>query len=301
MLLSAFQMIRAMFMITLIILNTMVFSGIMVAFSPLKLMLPFSAWRHFWTAWFVEMGATWSTVNSRFLDWSHSTKIVLDLPEGLSRNRSYLVLANHQTWVDMPVLEYALARRIPGRRIFIKQSLIWVPFLGQACWAMDFPFMKRYTAKQLAKSPELRERNLETVRKNCERMKGMSSTLLNFSEGTRFTSAKHAKQRSPYTHLLKPKIAGVATVIGLLGDSLDAVLDLTIVYPDNPECPTVIDLFAGRIPQAVVQARLLPVPGSAESEDSGASPRVRKWLLQIWKEKDHTIAEILGKPQASAA
>ena len=301
MLLSAFQMVRATVMILLITLNTMVFSGIMVALSPVKLILPFPEWRHFWTAWFVEMGAMWSTANSRLLDWSHSTKIVLDLPEGLSRNRSYLVLANHQTWVDLPVLEYVLARRIPGRRIFIKQSLIWVPFLGQACWAMDFPFMKRYTAKQLAKSPELRERNLETVRQNCERMKGMPSTLLNFSEGTRSTPIKHEQQRSPYTHLLKPKIAGVATVIDLLGDSLDAVLDLTIVYPDNPERPTFIDLFAGRVPQVVVQARLLPVPGSAESEDPRASPQVRKWLLQIWKEKDHAIAEILDKPQATAA
>lgn len=301
MLLSAFQMVWATLAVTLVILNTMGFSSVMVMLSPVKLMLPFPAWRRFWTAWFVEMGATWSTVNSRFLDWSRTTKIELDLPEGLSRNRSYLVLANHQTWVDMPVLEYALARRIPGRRIFIKQSLIWVPFLGQACWAMDFPFMKRYTAKQLAKNPELRERNMDTVRQSCEKLKGMPSTLLNFSEGTRFTLAKHEQQRSPYTHLLKPRIAGVATVIELLGDSLDGILDLTIVYPDNPRRPTFADLFSGRIPRVVVQVRLLPVPGADGSGENGASPRVRQWLQQIWKEKDQAIAEIINKPQATAA
>lgn len=298
MLLSVFRIMRASITIPLFCLNTIVCASTMVLLSPVKLMLPFPAWRNFWTAWFVEVGAAWSTGNSRIMLWSRSTTIELDLPEGLSRQHSYLVLANHQTWVDLPALEHAMGRRIPGRRIFIKHSLIWVPFIGQACWAMDFPFMKRHTAQQLAQNPELREQNLATVQATCNRMKGMPSTMLNFAEGTRFTAAKHEQQRSRYTHLLKPKFAGVAMVLDLLGDSLDYIVDLTIVYPDNPKAPTFGDLFMGKIPRIVVKARLLPVPQAGEN---GESPRIRQWLQQIWKEKDQAIAEILNPSQATAA
>ena len=60
-------------------------------------------------------------------------------------NGHYLVLANHQSWVDILVLQKVFNRRIPLLRFFLKRQLFWVPLLGLAWWALDFPFMGRYT------------------------------------------------------------------------------------------------------------------------------------------------------------
>lgn len=67
--------------------------------------------------------------------------------EGLSRDTSYLVISNHQSWVDIPALMQGLNRRTPFFKFFLKKELIWVPFLGLAWWALDYPFMKRYSKK----------------------------------------------------------------------------------------------------------------------------------------------------------
>ena len=60
------------------------------------------------------------------------------------------------------------------------------------------------------KYPEKKGKDIEATRKSCERYKDEPITLINFIEGTRFTPEKHAVQRSPYQHLLKPKAGGLA-------------------------------------------------------------------------------------------
>ena len=57
----------------------------------------------------------------------------------------YMVVANHQSWVDILVLQTVFYRKIPFLKFFLKKELFWFPFLGQAWWALDFPFMKRYS------------------------------------------------------------------------------------------------------------------------------------------------------------
>ena len=55
-------------------------------------------------------------------------------------------VSNHRSWVDILVLQAVFNRRIPFLKFFLKQQLIWVPFLGLAWWALDFPFMRRHSA-----------------------------------------------------------------------------------------------------------------------------------------------------------
>jgi len=145
----------------------------------------------------------------------------------------YLVCSNHQSWNDIFVLMWAFDRRAPFFKFFIKQQLIWVPFLGLAWWGLDYPFMKRYSPAKLAKHPELRGKDLETTRAACERYRNVPVTILNFLEGTRFTKAKHDRQGSPYRYLLKPKAGGMALSLSALGEKINSLLDVTIVYPDG--------------------------------------------------------------------
>ncbi|MEI2783517.1 MAG: acetyltransferase [Candidatus Competibacter sp.] len=156
-------------------------------------------------------------------------------------------------------------------KFFIKQPLIWVPLLGGAWWALDFPFMKRHSAAYLVRHPEARDQDWTTARRMCERFRDTPTTILNFLEGTRFRPDKRARQRSPYRHLLRPKSGGLASVLEAMPERLHTLLDVTIVYPDDRS--TFLDLFSGRIRRVIVRVRPLPIP--AEAAGRRLSPRSR--------------------------
>ena len=193
----------------------------------------------------------------------------------------YLVMANHQTWVDIPVLQAALNRRVPFLRFFLKSQLFWVPLLGLAWWALDFPFMKRYSREQLAKAARAGRARHRRTRRACAKFMHIPVAMMNFVEGTRFTPAKHDKQASPFAHLLKPKAGGVAFVLDAMGRALHSILDVTIVYPDGR--PTLFDLMSNRIGEVRVHIRERPIPAELLGGDYQNDPAFR--------ERDAELAE----------
>ena len=119
--------------------------------------------------------------------------------EGLSTREWYLVVSNHRSWVDILVLQAVFNRRIPFLKFFLKQQLIWVPFLGLAWWALDFPFMRRHSPEYLEKHPEQRGKDLDVTRRACEKFRLIPTSVMNFVEGTRFTpsaSTPHSSRRT---------------------------------------------------------------------------------------------------------
>jgi 1-acyl-sn-glycerol-3-phosphate acyltransferase len=206
-----------------------------------------------------------------------------------------MVNCNHQSWVDILVLQHLLNRRIPLLKFFLKQQLIWVPVMGLAWWALDFPFMRRHSEEFLKKHPEMRGRDQETTRKACEKFSLVPTSVMNFLEGTRFTAAKHARQQSPYRHLLKPKAGGLALALNAMGDKFQAILDVTIVYPDG--VPTFWHFLQGRMRRVVVRARVLPIPLALVHSDYTASAESRAafqaWVQQLWRDKDAQIDALL--------
>ena len=209
------------------------------------------------------------------------------------------MLCNHQSWVDIPVLQKVFNRRIPFLRFFLKQELIWVPLLGLAWWALDFPFMKRYSRQTLLRHPELQGKDREATRRACEKFRHMPVSVMNFAEGTRFTPAKHDAQHSPFRYLLRPKAGGVAFVLDAMGEALHAILDVTIVYPHGP-C-TIADLIAGRVREVRVHVRERPIGreliGSYD-EDAAFRGRVKAWMNALWSEKDAQAARMQLAPGA---
>src|SRR5690606_6455328 len=178
----------------------------------------------------------------------------------------------------------------------LKRQLIWVPLLGLAWWALDFPFMGRHTRAEIAKNPELGRRDMEVTRLACEKFRDIPVAVMNFVEGTRFTPDKHARQSSPYRHLLKPKAGGVAYVLDAMGDALHGILDVTIAYPGGR--PTMIDLMAGRVPAVHVSVRQRPlpaeIPGRGDGDERAARARFQQWMNGIWQEKDEGLERLLG-------
>ncbi|HET7843812.1 MAG TPA: acyltransferase [Xanthomonadales bacterium] len=264
----------------------------LLALAVVKALVPVAAFRRAISAALVVIAEHWIALNGHLLRAFTHTRFEVEGREGLRRNSSYLVLANHQSWVDILVLQDALNRRIPFLRFFLKQQLIWVPLLGLAWWALDFPFMRRYSRETLERHPELRGKDSEATRRACAKFAELPVSVMNFVEGTRFTTDKHVAQQSPYRHLLKPKAGGVALVLESMGGILRGVIDVTVVYPAGR--PTLMDLLADRVPRVDVQVRELSIPaellGGDYENDPACRERFQAWVNALWTEKDALMA-----------
>jgi 1-acyl-sn-glycerol-3-phosphate acyltransferase len=287
------------FAAVLVIASTTLHVPVLLLVTLFKAVLRVPAWRPFFDRLLMAIAASWIGVNSRLIDLFTRTRFVFEGLEGLRPDGHYLVLANHLSWVDIPVLQKALNRRIPLLRFFLKSQLFWVPLLGMAWWALDFPFMKRYTKSEIAKNPQLAGRDLEATKRACEKFRHIPVSVMNFVEGTRFTPQKHASQNSPYRHLLKPKAGGVAFVLGAMGEAIESVLDVTVHYDIGK--PSLSDLFADRIGEVRVRIRELPVPpgfaGGSYEVDRAFRVRFQAWLNTLWLEKD-ALLDAWSQPRA---
>jgi 1-acyl-sn-glycerol-3-phosphate acyltransferase len=278
----------------LVALNVLVHSAVLLTLSAIKALLPIAGFRRWISRALVVIAEQWIAVNGALFALITRTRWRIEGLAGLDRGGWYLVLSNHQSWVDIPVLQETFNRRIPFLKFFLKQQLKWVPVLGLAWWALDFPFMQRYTKQQLDAHPEWRGKDKQATRKACEKFRQSPVSVMNFVEGTRFTPAKHAQQQSPFANLLRPRAGGVAFVLEAMGDMLQAIVDVTIVYPNGQ--PTMIDLLANRIPEIRVHVRKLPVPkefiGGDYENDAEFRARFQEWISALWMEKEALIAKM---------
>ena len=288
--------------ILLVLLNTLVLIGPMLVFAVLRLLLPGKRLRLGCARAVMWIAETWAEIDK--LIFATLTPTVWDIRGGdaLRSDTSYLVISNHQSWVDIPALVQAFNRKTPYFKFFLKQQLIWVPFLGLAFWALDYPFMKRYSKAYLARNPHMKGQDLEITRRACEKFRDLPVTVVNYLEGTRFTPAKQAAQGSPYRHLLKPKTGGVAFVLATLGEQLDAILDVTLVYPEG-RAPGFWALASGQLPRVIVDIRTRELDPALCQGDYENDPLfrqfVQQWVSGLWAEKDARIDELRAQTQAS--
>lgn len=277
-------------------LNTLFWCLSLFAFAIVKLVLPLRPVRKVVDRILNFIATRWIACNSGWMGLVGRTEWDVQGIDALTYSGWYLVNANHQSWVDILVLQHLLNRRIPLLKFFLKQQLIWVPVIGPAWWALDFPFMRRHSAAYLKRHPEKRFDDLETTRRACRKFALVPTSVMNFAEGTRFTPAKHRSQRSPYRHLLKPKAGALALALDVLGDKFDALLDVTIVYPAG--IPTFWDLMCGNVPKVIVRAQRRPIPEDLRHGNYTGNPAYRHafqaWLVSLWKEKDARIDALLA-------
>ena len=247
-----------------------------------------------WTA--KQCASIWVTFNTLNQTLLTSTKLNVTGLEELKLKDWYLVIANHQSWVDILVLQRVFNRKIPFLNFFLKKELIYVPVLGLCWWALDFPFMTRTSKSQLKKNPKLRGKDLETTRKACEKFKEMPVSVVNFVEGTRFTAQKHARQNSPFPHLLKPKAGGVAFVMQAMGEQISKVVNVTIHYPEG--IPTFMDFAAGKVKHSDVHVEVKGVSDDLIGDytnDPDFRVRFQTELNRVWEEKNQTLVNLKQK------
>jgi len=281
----------------LLLLNMSIWCPILLALAFIKVIIPLKAWHKLITPIITKVAETWVYGNSAWMALTQKTHWDVQGLGNLQYKGWYLINANHQSWVDILVLQHVFKGKIPLLKFFLKQELIKVPVMGLCWWALDFPFMKRFSKDFLAKHPEMRGKDLETTRIACEKFSQMPTSVMNFMEGTRFTPKKHAKQQSPYTHLLKPKAGGIAFAMNAMGDKFQSLLNITIVYPDG--IPTFVDFLAGRVKNIIVRVEENPIPVHFTEKDYNNDPEFKaefqQWTHEMWLEKDQLIEQLQAK------
>jgi 1-acyl-sn-glycerol-3-phosphate acyltransferase len=289
--------LKGVITLALMALNVIFWVPILMVVALARLLLPLPAWHKLTGAAMVWLAEAWIRCNGLIFRLMGALRLTVEGLEGLDPRSWYLVLSNHRSWVDILVLQQAFNGRIPFLKFFLKQELIWVPFLGLAWWALDFPFMKRHSATYLQKHPEARGEDLDATRKACERFALLPTSVMNFVEGTRYTAGKHKASKSPYRHLLRPRPGGVAFVLSAMGSSLHSVLDVTIAYREAS--PTLWDLCCGRLGPVRMHVLRRPVEAWTTvgdyGEDAAFRARFKKWLADLWLEKDARLDGMLGE------
>ncbi|MFO1220707.1 MAG: acyltransferase [Burkholderiaceae bacterium] len=272
-------------------LSTLAHCCLMVPPALLKLVLPPGRARSACDHALNALASRWVALNNAWIvavrpdaQWQ------IDGVDGLHARGWYLVSSNHRSWVDILVLQRVFHGRIPFLKFFLKAELIWVPVIGLAWWALDFPFLRR------GKGRGARSNDLATTRAACEKFRHIPTSVINFVEGTRLTPAKHAKQASPYRHLLKPKIGGLGVALATMGEQFEAMLDVTIAYPQGT--PTFWQLLCGQV--AAVSVRVQPhvIPsdllGADPLADRESRRRLTTWIETQWAQKDRELDALLG-------
>ena len=273
-----------------VLLNTLFWCIFLLSFAVLKLLLPIESWKIFFTKLIIFIGECWIFCNNAWINLLHKPKWKVNGFQKLDSKNWYLVTANHQSWADIFVLQSITNRNIPMLKFFMKDVLKWVPIIGLAWWALDMPFLKRYTKDQLEKNPKLRGRDIEQMKKSFGRYSRYPVSIFSFAEGTRFTEDKKLKQKSPYQKLLLPKTGGIALALSTM-PYIKSFINFTIKY--DSEHRTFWKFLCGKMNDVTVEVEIIEIPesffGNDYLNDESFRQEIKGWLNQIWLKKDKLL------------
>lgn len=212
---------------------------------------------------------------------------------------TYLILANHQSWIDIMMVMVVLGKGTTLPRFFMKWELVYMPVINICAWVLDFPIMRRYTQEDIKDRPELKNRDFDYAHEVLSRNPERQCVVVNYAEGTRFTPEKHRKNRSPYKHLLKPKVGGPQLALDCLRGRLDGIIDITLAYPGAKV--SVWRLMAGRVPKVMIHVERIELPDGLEKppETLAELKAFRGWMNSIWAKKDARIDQMINGTQVN--
>ncbi len=285
--------LKGIFSFLIYTLNTLVLCTVLFSVALLKLIVRVPWFKRVCDRILNFIVSCWISINSLSSDFFNSIKWDIRGLEKLKRREWYLILSNHQSWADILVLQRIFNRKIPMLKFFLKQELIWVPVLGIAWWALDFPFMKRYSKQFLATHPNCQGQDLKRTKTACEKFMTIPVSIMNFVEGTRYTEEKHKKQKSRYKYLLNPRAGGISFVLGAMEDCIHNIINVTIVYPEGAD--SFWGFISGRVRHIVVNIELVPVTRDITGDyfnDIEFRNYFCSWINELWLSKDHLIERI---------
>ena len=276
-----------------VVINTLFWCLFLLTIAIFKLLIPTESWKRLCTKLIINIGECWIYCNGLWIQALHRPRWNVEGFEELDSSNWYLAVANHQSWADIFVLQGITNRKIPMLKFFMKHVLIWVPVIGLAWWALDMPFLKRYTKEEIQKNPELRGKDIKAMEKSFERYSRYPVSIFSFAEGTRFTKEKKDNQLSQFEYLLNPKIGGIGLTLTTM-PYIKLLLDFTIHYED--ERRSFWDFLCGRMSKADVRVRQINIPDNLLSKNYEDDPifreNLKEWVYDIWSDKEKYLEEV---------
>ena len=275
--------------------NLALWGGLIIVLGLVKLLLPNGPVKAAWNKVMHALMFSFGRISVLLIRLFNKVDIECAVHGELAKDRWYLIIANHLSYLDIVLLIEFATHRIPAPKFFLKKELIWLPFVGLGAWALDMPFMHRYTRAYLEKHPEKKGKDLETTKAYCEKFRTVPTTVINFVEGTRFTAQKHMAKQSPYQNLLPPKAGGVSFTLAAMGELFTNVLDISLLYPENTRHP-MMAMLSGQMTKIVIDVNVTPIPElQQQSERTESEFRLyfQNWLNDLWKNKDARIKKLL--------
>ena len=276
-----------------VVINTLFWCLFLLTIAIFKLLIPTESWKRLCTKLIINIGEYWIYCNGLWIQALHRPRWNVEGFEELDSSNWYLAVANHQSWADIFVLQGITNRKIPMLKFFMKHVLIWVPVIGLAWWALDMPFLKRYTKEEIQKNPELRGKDIKAMEKSFERYSRYPVSIFSFAEGTRFTKEKKDNQLSQFEYLLNPKIGGIGLTLTTM-PYIKLLLDFTIHYED--ERRSFWDFLCGRMSKADVRVRQINIPdnllGKNYEDDPIFRENLKEWVYDIWSDKEKYLEEV---------
>ena len=207
--------------------------------------------------------------------------IEVELPPQLNDRRDWqVIVCNHQSWVDIVILQVSFRDVAPVLKFFTKHELIWVPFVGLAMWFLGFPYVYRASSRGSRLSATKREINESVLKREGKRFLDKPVAVINFVEGTRFTPVKRDSRGSPYENLLQPRRGGLLQTLVVLEDRVETVLNATIRY--RGRVPGFWDLLSGQTDGVQLVVEEISKPSTDQET-------LTNWLNDLWNEKDRQL------------
>ena len=278
--------------ITILVLNTFILSCLLIPLGIIKFFLPITTLKVLFTKFIIKVGELWIFTNKIWVKALHNPKWQIIGKENIKSDGWTIATSNHQSFADIFLLQDITNRKMPMLKFFMKHVLIYVPVIGLSWWALDMPFLKRYTKKQLENNPELHGKDVREMKRALKHYALYPVTVFSFAEGTRFTIKKNLHQKSPFKNLLKPKEGGLATALSLVNE-IDSLIDFTIKFDTKKR--SFWDYLCGRMNSVKVIIREIKIPAKFLNIDLLENKILRSefkdWLHDIWNEKDTLIGK----------
>ena len=273
--------------ITILVLNTVILSCLLIPLGIIKFFLPITSLKVLFTKFIIKVGELWIFTNKIWVKALHNPKWQIIGKENIKSDGWTIATSNHQSFADIFLLQDITNRKMPMLKFFMKYVLIYVPVIGLSWWALDMPFLKRYTKKQLEKNPKLAGKDVREMKRALKHYALYPVTVFSFAEGTRFTLKKHHNQNSPFKNLLRPKEGGLATALSLV-NKIDSLIDFTIKFDSKKR--SFWDYLCGRMNSVKIIIKEIKIPKKFLNENlldnHSLRSEFKEWLNSLWLEKD---------------
>ena len=276
---------------TILIVNTLILAILMIPLGIIKFLIPIKSLRASFTKIIIKIGEIWISVNSLWVIKLHKPNLEIHGQENLGGNSWFLSTSNHQSAADIFIVQFITNRKIPMLKFFIKYELIYVPVIGICWWALDMPFLKRYTQEQIKRNPKLEGRDYKKMKKSLEHYSLHPVSIFSYAEGTRFSKEKHINQNSKFSHLLKPKEGGLAIALSNV-NKIKELIDITIIY--DSDNLGFWNYLCGNIKNIKIFISKTKIPSKYLIDTLITNNELRSdfklWLYDRWAEKDVLIS-----------